>query len=213
MKITEREELFRGKDVVSKASKIKILVLGAGHVGSNLIDNLARAGFCQLGCVDNDRVEEHNVNNQIYTYADIGKLKTQSLHNIVFRGVKISVKVINDYLDSDNIARHLKGWDLVVDTFDNIKSRRLVADFCKEQDTDCLHVGTSPVGFAESTWDIRYKLPKNFIEEDEDTCENPMARNLGMFATCLAVESIFGYVCDFSKNSYTFALHGMKIES
>lgn len=55
------EEIYRGKDLISKLGKYKITVCGVGALGSNLVDNLARQGFSNFKVIDMDRVESHNV--------------------------------------------------------------------------------------------------------------------------------------------------------
>ena len=70
------EELYRGgAGVLAKLRDLQLVLCGAGAVGSNLADNLARQGFTALTAIDHDRVEGHNVGTQLYGEAEVGVWK------------------------------------------------------------------------------------------------------------------------------------------
>jgi len=118
-KLFLHEEMYRGKDLVDKLSKFQIAICGAGTIGSNLIDTLARQGFQHMMLIDMDRVEEHNINTQIYGKSDVGALKVAAAQNRLYRDIGVAIEVSNKELTSKNIQKLLKGHDLVVDAFDN----------------------------------------------------------------------------------------------
>ena len=55
------EAIYRGAEQVAKLVDHRLTICGAGALGSQLADNLARQGFRQLLVIDRDRIEEHNV--------------------------------------------------------------------------------------------------------------------------------------------------------
>ena len=59
------ENLYRGEGALAKLAALRVALCGAGAVGSNLADNLARQGVASLRVIDHDRVEEHNVSTQL----------------------------------------------------------------------------------------------------------------------------------------------------
>ena len=60
-----------------------IHIIGCGSVGSTIAENLARCGVRSMVLWDFDRVEEHNIVNQMFTKADVGKEKTEALKGIL----------------------------------------------------------------------------------------------------------------------------------
>ena len=73
------ENLYRGPDALSKLAAVRVTLCGAGALGSNLADTLARQGFRRLRVIDRDRVEEHNVGTQTYGENDVGAWKADVL--------------------------------------------------------------------------------------------------------------------------------------
>ena len=63
---------FVGKNGIKKLNKAKVLILGAGAVGTNLIVNLSSIGINNIGVIDNDIIEKRNLSIQtLYTEKDI----------------------------------------------------------------------------------------------------------------------------------------------
>ena len=127
-------------------------------LGSHLADNLARQGFRQLRVIDRDRVEEHNVGTQLYGESDVGAWKVEVLRQRLFRATGVEIDAVRKEL-SDRTARTLlQNGGLVVDTFDNSTSRRLVQEHCRTLGLPCLHVGLYS-DYGEVIWDERYRVP------------------------------------------------------
>ncbi|WGL51459.1 adenylyltransferase/sulfurtransferase MoeZ [Nocardioides sp. BP30] len=108
----------------------KVLVIGAGGLGSPALLYLAAAGVGTLGIVEFDEVDESNLQRQIiHKQSTIGQPKAQS--------AKAAVNEVNPYvdvvlheerLDNDNVYRIFEGYDLIVDGTDNFATRYLVND-------------------------------------------------------------------------------------
>jgi adenylyltransferase/sulfurtransferase len=110
----------------------RVLVVGAGGLGSPALLYLAAAGVGTLGVVDFDVVEESNLQRQvIHGQSDIGRPKAESAREAIAE-VNPHVQVIThiERLDSDNALRIFAGYDLIVDGTDNFATRYLVNDAC-----------------------------------------------------------------------------------
>ena len=110
----------------------KILLIGAGGLGSPLGLYLAAAGVGTLGIVDFDVVDFTNLQRQIiHRTEDVGKLKVDSAKERI-RAInpEVTVNTYNTRLTRDNIMGILKDYDLVIDGTDNFQTRYLVNDAC-----------------------------------------------------------------------------------
>ena len=78
---------------VPRLARIPITVIGAGAVGSFTVLALAKSGAERIVVYDDDSIEPHNLPNQWYRLKDVGRLKVQALHDLVFdmTGVRIDV--------------------------------------------------------------------------------------------------------------------------
>ncbi len=110
----------------------KVLVIGAGGLGSPALLYLAAAGVGTLGIVDFDVVDESNLQRQIiHGQSDIGRSKAASARDSV-KEVNPFVTVVlhEERLDSSNAMGIFAGYDLIVDGTDNFATRYLVNDAC-----------------------------------------------------------------------------------
>jgi molybdopterin/thiamine biosynthesis adenylyltransferase/rhodanese-related sulfurtransferase len=108
----------------------RVLVVGAGGLGSSVLPLLASAGFGTIGIVDDDRVEISNLPRQVvHTPADLGRGKAESAADAV-RALdpEVDVRVIAERLTSGNASAILADYDLVLDGSDNFPTRYLVDD-------------------------------------------------------------------------------------
>ena len=108
----------------------KVLVVGAGGLGSPALLYLAAAGVGTLGIVDDDVVDESNLQRQIiHGQSDIGRPKAESARDSVLEiNPLINVIVHNLRLDNDNVLDIFAGYDLIVDGTDNFATRYMVND-------------------------------------------------------------------------------------
>ncbi len=121
-----------GVEGQERLAAAKVLVIGAGGLGSPALLYLAAAGIGTIGVVDADVVDLTNLHRQvIHSDADIGRLKTESAEAAV-RRVNPHVEVIRHdvRLDSSNALDILRDYDVVVDGTDNFPTRYLVNDAC-----------------------------------------------------------------------------------
>ncbi|MBX9695166.1 MAG: ThiF family adenylyltransferase [Cyanobacteria bacterium] len=201
------EIIYRGKAQIEKLAATKILVLGAGALGSNLVTTLARQGFCQLTVLDKDRVEEQNLSTQVYAQEDVGAIKADILANIVYRDLGEEIKPIAQELTEKNVSKYLTDYALVIDSFDNSVSRKVVSDHCRDKGINCLHVGVNG-DFGEVRWNENYIVPS---DAGDDICDYPLARNLILLMTAVASETIIRFILDNRKESYSITLRDLSI--
>jgi molybdopterin/thiamine biosynthesis adenylyltransferase/rhodanese-related sulfurtransferase len=110
----------------------KVLVVGAGGLGSPALLYLAAAGVGTLGIVDFDTVDESNLQRQIiHGVSDVGKSKAESARESIAE-VNPYVQVIlhKERLEADNVMEIFAPYDLIIDGTDNFATRYLVNDAC-----------------------------------------------------------------------------------
>src|SRR5438094_728457 len=96
------EALYRGEAELKKLGDRRIVLCGAGALGSNLADNLVRQGVSKLRVIDHDRIEEHNVSTQLYGESDIGGWKVEVLRNRLFRTAGVEIEAMRKELTAQN---------------------------------------------------------------------------------------------------------------
>jgi adenylyltransferase/sulfurtransferase len=108
----------------------KVLVIGAGGLGSPALLYLAAAGVGTLGIAEFDEVDESNLQRQIiHGQSDIGKPKAESAReSIAEANPYVNVVVHPERLDNDNVMQVFEGYDLIVDGTDNFATRYMVND-------------------------------------------------------------------------------------
>lgn len=108
----------------------KVLVIGAGGLGSPALLYLAAAGVGTLGIAEFDEVDESNLQRQIiHTQSDIGKPKALSAkESIAEANPHVNVVLHEERLDNDNVFDVFEGYDLIIDGTDNFATRYMVND-------------------------------------------------------------------------------------
>ena len=108
----------------------KVLVIGAGGLGSPALLYLASAGVCTLGIIDDDAVDLSNLKRQvIHGVADVGRPKIESARDAVARlNPLVDVRLHDVRLDASNALELFSGYDLILDGADNFATRYLVND-------------------------------------------------------------------------------------
>jgi sulfur-carrier protein adenylyltransferase/sulfurtransferase len=108
----------------------KVLVIGAGGLGSPALLYLAAAGVGTLGIAEFDEVDESNLQRQIiHGQSDIGRPKAESARDAIREANPlVNVVVHNERLDNDNVLEIFAHYDLIVDGTDNFATRYMVND-------------------------------------------------------------------------------------
>jgi molybdopterin/thiamine biosynthesis adenylyltransferase len=116
----------------TKLLEAKVLLVGAGGLGSPAAFYLAAAGVGTLGMIDADVVDLSNLQRQIlHSTADVGESKTESARETLQAlNPDVTVLTYQELLHSSNIFDIIKNYDVVVDGCDNFPTRYLVNDAC-----------------------------------------------------------------------------------
>ena len=124
-----------------KMLEARVLLLGAGGLGSPAAYYLAAAGIGNLGIVDFDQVDLSNLQRQIiHSTERIGMLKTESAKKTIQAlNPDVNVTLYNEKMDSSNIMNLIKDYDYVVDGSDNFPTRYLVNDACVMKNKTLIH--------------------------------------------------------------------------
>jgi molybdopterin/thiamine biosynthesis adenylyltransferase/rhodanese-related sulfurtransferase len=119
----------------------RVLILGAGGLGSPAALYLAAAGVGTLGIVDSDVVEVSNLQRQVlHRSADAGRPKTDSARDAL-TALNPEVKVITfaERMTAANVLRIVSGFEVVVDGGDNFPTRYLLNDACVKEGIPLVH--------------------------------------------------------------------------
>src|SRR3989338_1456922 len=113
-----------------KLLKAKVLVIGAGGLGSPASLYLASAGVGRIGIVDSDAVELNNLQRQIaHSTKDVGRPKVESAKDRLSAiNPDVRVDALKMRLESENILGVIKEYDIIVDGSGNFPTRDLVKD-------------------------------------------------------------------------------------
>ncbi|PJO43414.1 ThiF family adenylyltransferase [Lysinibacillus xylanilyticus] len=112
----------------------KVLLIGAGGLGTPTSMYLVAAGIGNVGIVDNDIVEESNLARQVlYTTEDIGEKKVKCLKRRLSRiNETTKIDIYPTYLDKSNAEQIIRKYDLIINGSDNFKTRYIINEVCNE---------------------------------------------------------------------------------
>jgi adenylyltransferase/sulfurtransferase len=119
-----------GREAQDRLAAARVLVIGAGGLGSTVLPALAAAGVGTIGVIDDDRVELSNLHRQhIHGSSDVGRAKVQSAADRMRElNPSVSVRPIEMRLSSANAQQLFGEYDLVIDGSDNFPTRYLAND-------------------------------------------------------------------------------------
>lgn len=158
----------------------RVLVIGAGGLGSPVIQYLAAAGTGTLGVADFDEVELHNLNRQvIHNENSVGKSKVKSAEAFVKNlNHQIDFIAIEKKITADNAEEILSRFDLIIDGSDNFPTRYLVNDTCVKLGKPLVYgsilgfSGQAAVFNCNGSRNLRDIFPEPPFEEDLPDCDS-----------------------------------------
>jgi len=115
MRYDRTRKLF-GNEQTQKLHDAKIILLGVGGVGSFALDALYRTGVTNITIVDFDTYEESNLNRQLGSEGNIGRVKVDALKEKYPEIVAIEAKIDNDWIDNFDFS----SYDYILDAIDDI---------------------------------------------------------------------------------------------
>jgi molybdopterin/thiamine biosynthesis adenylyltransferase len=196
------EQLYRTPALMARMRDLAVTVCGAGALGANTVESLARSGFARLRVIDRDRVEERNLSTQPYYRSEIGAFKAKMLANALYRALGVAVEARAEELTAANAERLLADSALVIDTFDNSAARQVVRDFCERAALPCLHAGLAG-DYGEVIWNDRYRVPS---AANDDVCDYPLARDLVTLTVAVTCEVVAAFAATGEQRSFTLTL-------
>jgi molybdopterin/thiamine biosynthesis adenylyltransferase len=208
MAIFCHEQLYRSAELMARVRDLRVTVCGAGALGANITESLARSGFAHLRLIDRDRVEPQNLSTQPFYYGDAGASKARILAHALYRAVRVEVEAQEVELTAANAPKLLDGSHLVIDAFDNSAARAAVTDYCLQTHLPCLHAGLAG-DYAEVIWNEIYRVPST---AQDDVCDYPLARNLVTLAVAIACEAVITYAATGERQSFTATLRDFAIK-
>ena len=132
-----------GEEGQLRLLKTRILLVGAGGLGSSAGLYLAGAGVGTLGIADFDVVDMSNLNRQVFHgVADVGRAKVESARAAIAR-LNPDVKVVTcgERIGPGNILKILEDYDMVIDAADNVETKFLLNDACFFAGKPCIYGG------------------------------------------------------------------------
>ncbi len=173
----------------------RVLVVGAGGLGSPVLLYLAAAGVGTIGIIDGDNVDYSNLQRQIiHTTADIDRPKAISAKEKLQRlNPNIHITAYTQYLTSDNAGEILPNYDFVIDATDNLGSKYLINDICVAAGKPFSHGAIShysghTMTILPGTACYRCLIP-DAVTTDESPA-GPLGAIPGILGTFQAVEAI-----------------------
>ena len=116
----------------TKLKQAKVLVIGAGGLGSPILQYLVSMGIGSIGIIDFDTIEASNLHRQIlYGPEDVGRLKAEvAKEKLSKQNPYIDIQVFPVLLSEENTEELVANYDIIVDGCDNFLTRYIVNDCC-----------------------------------------------------------------------------------
>jgi molybdopterin/thiamine biosynthesis adenylyltransferase len=184
----------------------KVLVVGAGGLGSPALGYLAASGVGRIGIVEPDRVELSNLQRQLlFETADIGRPKALAAKDRLQEiNPECHVDVFEARLDEKNARTLISGYDVVLDCSDNFATRFAIADSCEAEKIPL--ISAAVVGFDAQLTTFkpylgaphpRYRDLVPDMPEQERSCamEGIVGPLAGMVGSMQALETMKELLC------------------
>ncbi|PTN04338.1 adenylyltransferase/sulfurtransferase [Mangrovibacterium marinum] len=148
MNLEEKERYARqimlpeiGEAGQQKLKQAKVLIIGAGGLGSPVALYLAAAGVGHIALVDNDNVSVTNLQRQIlYNSEVVGKAKVTHAREVLKSlNPNVSVRPVLERLTEINAAELIQAYDVIVDATDNFRARYLISQTCQQFSKPMVH--------------------------------------------------------------------------
>lgn len=184
----------------SKLKKARVLVIGAGGLGCPVLQYLAAVGVGNIGIVDFDKVELHNLHRQIlYTENHIDESKAVTAKSILENlNPHINIQSFEEQLTLNNAAEIITNFNFIVDGTDNFTTRYIVNDVCVKLNKPLIYgsifrfEGQVAIFNHNGAKNLRDLFPEPPNPEDVPNCSvNGVLGTLpGMIGTIMAHETL-----------------------
>ena len=182
----------------------KIHVIGVGATGSHIVDSLANAGVTDLEIYDFDKVEEHNIPNQIYFLKDVGKQKVNALREYVKAKTGAEINIHNEKVSSITMDKP----GMLILCTDSMASQKEILLSTGTQ-PNCLRVIETRMGLehgrvysldANSKIELRKWLSSWYPDEDaeESPCNLRSINTTAKYLAAIASHQVLSFENDMS---------------
>jgi adenylyltransferase/sulfurtransferase len=197
-----------GGDGQRKLLHAKIVLIGAGGIGSPAIQYLAAAGIGAMRVIDDDEIALDNLQRQVlFGTSDVGRPKAEVAAELVSRlNPDVRFEAVRERLDAGNVAALLQGADVVLDGSDNFATRLIVSDHCTTARVPLVSAAIGQFQAQIGTfqgWEAGKPCYRCFVgdafdAEDCDTCSDlgvlgAMVGIAGSWAAMEAIRQITGF--------------------
>ena len=174
----------------------KVLIVGAGGLGSPVAEFLSRAGVGTIGIIDNDNVSLSNLHRQnLYLTKDVGKSKVKIAKDKIKKiNHNTKVKTYKIRLNNQNFKKIINNYDYFVDGSDNFKTKFLLNDFCLKFKKILITGAISKFDGHIFTFDFKNKkIPclRCFFQENEISDELLNCESGGILGTVAGIVGSF----------------------
>lgn len=203
-----------------KIMSTKVLVIGAGGLGSPIIQYLAAAGIGKLGIVDHDVVELHNLNRQvIHQEQDVGKPKVHSAARFVEAiHANLPHELYSTRLEDELADSIFPLYDIIVDATDNFDTRYLINDYCVKWNKPLVYgsiqsfEGQLTVFNYQGSKNLRDLFPRSTDDSNLPTCDSlgvlgPLAGMIGNMMALQVLKLAIGLPVESNKLTLIDSLH------
>lgn len=136
----------RNKELISEAEQQKLkgftaAVVGLGGLGGHIAEQLARLGIGNLILIDGDKVDESNLNRQLFaTEKNIGQFKAEAAkERLMAVNSNVNYTCYTGLLNESNSEEMIFGANIVLDAVDNVPTRFLLQKICKKLNVPLVH--------------------------------------------------------------------------
>ena len=192
----------------ARLKQASALIVGAGGIGSAVIQSLAGAGFGRLTIVDDDLVDLSNLHRQpIFRTDQVGQTKAELAVAFINQlNPHVKASAVPERIDSGNADRLIAGHDLVIDGSDNFATRLAVSDASVRGRIPLVSAAAAQfqaqVGLWRG-WEAALPCYRCFVGDafDADDCDNcaelgvlgALVGTAGHFAALMAIQAVVGF--------------------
>ena len=190
----------------------RVIFCGVGALGSNAVV-ACRNLDARLVLVDLDRVESKNCLSQAFVKASVGKNKAEALKLQLANFWGVKAESFGVRVEENNVATLCGGADLVVDAFDNAKSRRVLSAWARSAEKPLVHAAVSADGtFGLVRWDERF-VPDEEGTPGQPTCEGGEHLPLVALVASTLARAVQDFVVHGTRRDALVALSGVATTS
>jgi molybdopterin/thiamine biosynthesis adenylyltransferase len=163
----------------TKLTKAKVLVVGAGGLGSPVLTYLSASGIGNIGIVDDDIVSLSNLQRQIlYKISDINHIKAdKAKERLLENNPDTKIDIYNTRITSENAIAIAKNYNIIVDCTDNYDSRYIIDTASKKLNIPMVYGSISQFSGQVSVFNYNgSKSYKDLFEEKTEIDENDASR-------------------------------------